>query len=165
PTKVSAGGGRYRYRDDQETPDIHAVSYDFAGDKTITWEGLSCNQPGAGGNGFGATFYGEKGSMTVGSADYLIKDHQGEILEQSSGNKGDNEHIENLLEAIRQGKPLSLNAEIETGFKSTLLSHLGNIAYRTGHCLQCDEKGHIKDNVDAQALWKRIYEPGWEPQI
>ena len=165
PTTVTAAGGRYRYDDDQETPDTHSVAYQFGSDKTITWEGLSCNQPGAGGNGFGATFYGENGSMTVGSTDYLIKDNQGEIIEQHSGDLGGNEHVENLLNAIRQDKPLSLNAEIETGFKSVLLSHLGNIAYRTGHSLQCDDKGHIMDDVEAQALWKREYEPGWEPTI
>lgn len=165
PKKVTAAGDRYRYDDDQETPDTHVVTYDFDANKAITWEGLSCNQPGAGGNGFGATFYGENGSMTLGTQDYQILDNQGNIIEQYSGNKGDNEHVVNFFNAIREDKPLSLNAEIETGFKSVLLCHLGNIAYRTGHSLQCDEKGHIVDNAAAQALWKREYEPGWEPAL
>ena len=41
-------GGRYRFEDDQETPDTHVVSFEFDGRKTITWEGLSCNQLPAG---------------------------------------------------------------------------------------------------------------------
>jgi predicted dehydrogenase len=40
PTRVTSGGGKYRWDDDQETPDTHTVSFDF-GDKTIFWEGLS----------------------------------------------------------------------------------------------------------------------------
>ena len=43
PTRVTSSGGRYRFEDDQETPDTHIVSFDFDGRKTITWEGLSCN--------------------------------------------------------------------------------------------------------------------------
>jgi predicted dehydrogenase len=165
PSRVTAAGGRYRYADDQETPDTHSVSYDFGGAKTITWEGLSCNQPGAGGNGFGATFYGEKGSLTLGSTNYSLKDEQGQVVEEKSGDLGGNEHVDNFLNAIRENKPESLNAEIETGYKSTLMSHLGNIAYRTGDTLLCDESGHIVGNPSATALWKRDYEPGWEPKI
>jgi predicted dehydrogenase len=42
PTRVSAGGGKYRWDDDQ-TLDTHLVAYDFgdkqADGKTILWEG------------------------------------------------------------------------------------------------------------------------------
>ena len=41
---VSSAGGRYRYQDDQETPDTHLVTFNFADRKAITWEGLSCNR-------------------------------------------------------------------------------------------------------------------------
>jgi len=72
----------------------------------------------------------------------------------------------NFLEAIRGDKPLSLNAEIAEGYKSTLLCHLGNMAYRTGHALKCDAKsGKVLDDPDAMALWQRAYEPGWEPKV
>ena len=33
PMRVTAGGGKYRHDDDQETPDTHLVTYDFPGDK------------------------------------------------------------------------------------------------------------------------------------
>jgi hypothetical protein len=45
PTRVTSGGGKYRYNDDQETPDTHAVTYEF-GDKAITWEGRSWHKRG-----------------------------------------------------------------------------------------------------------------------
>ncbi len=165
PVRVTAAGGRYRHDDDQETPDTHAVSYDFPDGKTITWEGLSCNQPGAGGNNFGATFYGEKGSLVLGSAAYALRDQDGNVLEEADGNVGDHEHAENFLDAIRQDSPQVLRSEIEGGYKSTLLSLLGNIAYRTGDTLHCDKQGRIQDNEAAQALWQREYEPGWEPTV
>ena len=58
------------------------------------------------------------------------------------------------------------NADIEEGHKSTLLCHLGNIAYRTGHTLNIDLKsGHIIGDKDAEALWSREYRPGWEPKV
>ena len=165
PTKVTAAGGRYRYKDDQETPDTHAVTYEFGDDMTVTWEGLSCNQPGSGGNNFGATFYGEGGSLTVGSTNYSIRDNQGKVLEEKKGDLGGKEHVDNFLNAIREETPMSLNAEIERGYKSTLLSHLGNIAYRTGHTLECDAAGHIKNDPEAAALWQRAYEAGWAPKV
>ena len=50
--------------------------------------------------------------------------------------------------------------------RSTLLCHLGNIAYRTGSTLHTDPaNGHIIDNPDAQALWSRDYADGWEPKV
>src|SRR5204862_5490320 len=33
PIRVTSQGGRYRYEDDQETPDTHLVSYEFEGRK------------------------------------------------------------------------------------------------------------------------------------
>ena len=49
-----------------------------------------------------------------------------------------------------------LNSEIEEGHKSTLLCHLGNIAYRVGRVLRCDSKtGAIQSDKEASALWSR----------
>ena len=81
------------------------------------------------------------------------------------GDVGGVDHVVNLLNAIRTNTPESLNCQIETGYKSTLLAHLGNIAHRTGRVLRCDDAGHILDDTEAQALWQRDYEPGWEPTV
>jgi hypothetical protein len=47
-----------------------------------------------------------------------------------------------------------------------MLCHLGNIAHRTGHTLNCDpSNGRIQDDKVAMKLWAREYEPGWEPKV
>jgi predicted dehydrogenase len=164
PVHVTSAGGRFRYQDDQETPDTHTVAFDFEGEKQISWQGLSCNKHGG---GF-VTFYGENGALELQSngAHTIFGPRDKEVEQVSSTSLGDIEHIVNFLEAIRHEQPLSLNAEIEKGHKSTLLCHLGNIAHRCGRSLTCDKtNGRIVGDEDAMQLWKREYAPGWEPQV
>ncbi len=164
PIRVTSAGGRYHYEDDQETPDTHTVCFEFDGRKMISWEGKSCNQYGS---GF-ITFYGDGGTMELDSiGTHRIYDKKGkQVSATTSSTQGDMEHIENLLTAIRNDKPLELNAEIAIGHKSTLLCHLGNISHRTGRALKCDsQNGRILDDAEAMKLWQRDYEKGWDPIV
>jgi predicted dehydrogenase len=162
PIHVSSSGGRYRFADDQETPDTHVVSYDF-GDKTITWEGLSCNHM-PDNRVADVVFHGEKGSLAIHGGGYTVHDPKGKQVRKVAGPGDDVPHIANFLDAVRNGG--RLNSEIEEGHKSTLLCHLGNIAHRTGRALRCDPKnGHIIGDQPAMALWSREYEKGWEPRV
>jgi predicted dehydrogenase len=164
PLRVTSSGGRYRYDDDQQTPDTHTVCFEFDGACQISWQGLSCNKHRA---GF-VTFYGEQGTLELQSngAHTIFDRNDKQVAEVSSPSLGDTEHIVNFLDAIRNGEPMRLNAEIATGHKSTLLCHLGNIAHRTGATLDCDaQNGHIIGNGEALELWRREYERGWEPVV
>ncbi len=168
PTRVVSSGGRYRYEDDQETPDTHQVAFEFDGKKTITWEGLSCNVvPGI--QRADVIFYGEKGTLYLkGDGAYSVYDQdqkgKGKEIEKSPGSAGDGPHLANFLDAIR-GK-VKLNSEIEEGHKSTLLCHLGNIAHRTGRAIRCNPKdGKILEDKEAMAFWKREYNKEWEPVV
>ena len=159
PTRVTSGGGKYRHDDDQETPDTHSVTFDFAG-KSLVWEGRSWHPRGFEGSQFGIAFYGEKGTMVIDGGGYKVFDFKGAELDKGSGPAGDTEHLQNFLDCKRP------NAEIEEGHKSTLLCHLGNIAWRTSHTLRIDPtNGHILGDAEAQALWGREYRPGWEPKV
>ena len=164
PRRVTAGGGKYFFDDDQETPDTHVVTYDF-GDKAITWEGRNWHRHGFEGSTFGIAFYGDKGSLVLDGNSYKVFDPAGkQIAVQSKGFDGHDPHLKNFLECVRVGQ--RPNADIEEGHKSTLLCHLGNIAYRTGHALNLDPaNGQIKDDPAAEALWSREYRPGWEPKV
>ena len=165
PVRVTSSGGRYRYDDDQETPDTHSVGFEFADKRLITWEGLSCNTA-PGGSSFDMIFYGEKGSLVLKDGGYTVHDPKGKEIQKGTPPKdnGMNAHVANWLAAIRG--EAQLNSEIEEGHKSTLLCHLGNIAHRTGRALKCDPKdGKILDDAEAMKLWAREYQPGWEPKV
>ncbi|MDA1274865.1 MAG: Gfo/Idh/MocA family oxidoreductase [Verrucomicrobia bacterium] len=163
PTRVTCGGGRYYYKDDQETPDTYVTTYDF-GDKAATWESHSCHPRGFEGAGFGINFHGEKGSIVIAGNDVTIYDQKGTSLETLPGRGGDAVHFANFLQCIREGgRP---NSDIEEGQKSTLLCHLGNIAYRTGRTINLDPKARtIVGGDDGARFWTRDYRPGWQPRV
>ena len=164
PIHVSSSGGKYRWDDDQETPDTHVVAFDFPDRKAITWEGLSWSPLGPMDDGFGVTFHGDKGSMAILGDGYKVYDLSNKETESKGGGGGDGVHIANFLDCIRNAK--RPNADIEEAHKSTLLCHLGNIAHRTGRALKTDPKnGRILDDVEAMKLWGREYQPGWEPVV
>jgi predicted dehydrogenase len=163
PRKVTAGGGRYHFHDDQQTPDTLSVTYNF-GDKAIFWEGRSCNPVGFEDMGFGIEFYGDKATLIVDGGGYRINDLKGKLLHKQTGVANNEVHIQNFIDCIRSGQ--RPNADIEIGFKSTLLCHLGNIAYRTGGVVNCDPAtGQILGHPAARALWGRTYEPQWKPKV
>jgi predicted dehydrogenase len=162
PVRVTSSGGRYRFDDDQETPDTHVVSYEFEGRKQITWEGLSCSrQPN---RPYHTLFHGEQGRMALSDNSYTIYDPAGKQTRQEKVDVPESAHFANLLASIRNGT--RLNSEIEEGHKSTLLCHLGNIAHRTGRALRCSSRdGTIQQDKDAMAMWTREYQKGFEPRV
>ena len=107
-------------------------------------------------------FHGEKGSLQIEGAGYAIHDLAGKEIARGEGEAGDASHLQNFIAAIRGDA--KLNAEIEEGFKSALLCHLGNIAWRTGSEVHFDPKGQqILGNPAAAALWTCEYRKRWEP--
>jgi predicted dehydrogenase len=168
PRRISCGGNRYFFQDDWETPDTMVATYDF-GDKGITWEGQSCAPRGFEGAGFGVTFFGDKGALVMAGNDCRIYDLNNKETRAIAGKQPDlfsfdTIHFANFVDAIREGKALA--AEIEEGQKSTLMCHLGNIAWRTGHTVNFDPKSNrIVGDKAAAALWSRTYRRGWEPKV
>jgi len=168
PRRITCGGNRYFFQDDWETPDTMVASYDF-GDKGIAWEGQSCAPRGFEGAGFGVTFFGDKGALVMAGNDCKIYDLNNKETRTIAGQQPDlfsfdTIHFANFVDAIREGKALA--AEIEEGQKSTLMCHLGNIAWRTGHTIDFDLKSNrIVGDKAATALWSRPYRRGWEPKV
>lgn len=162
PIRVTSSGGRYRFADDQETPDTHTVCVEFEGGRQLVWEGLSCNKHDM---PF-VEFIGEQGTLRIEeSGTYTVWDINEKQTEKVDHKMSDTLHASNFIEAIRHETPLSLNSEILEGHKSTLMCHLGNISHRTGRTLQCDPtNGHILNDEAAMALWKREYSKEWTPK-
>ncbi|MBT3385532.1 MAG: Gfo/Idh/MocA family oxidoreductase [Prolixibacteraceae bacterium] len=178
PVKVSSNGGRFRYKDDWETPDTQVINLDFEEGISMTWEGRSCNGKHIEGSSVGVEFYGEDGSILIsGGNEYKIFDLKNNIVKEVKASKEidprdaanpashlDALHIRNLFNNILKGE--KLKADIDSGHKSTLLVQLGNIAQRVGHSLEINPKnGHIVDDKKAQKLWSREYEKGWEMKL
>lgn len=162
PIRVTCGGGRYHFDDDQETPDTTVATADF-GSKLLIWDGSSCH-PRNNENLPFVAWYGSNGSMAIYGNGYRIFDPKGKQTSEGTGLGGDKSHIENFLKSIRgDAKP---NSEIAVGQTSTLLCHLSNIAYRTGHTIQFDPVARkIVGDKAAEKLWGREYRKGWEPKV
>lgn len=178
PTLVGSVGGRYRYQDDWQTPDTQLITYQFGDKAAGSWEGRSCNNSPVDGDGVGVAFYGETGTLYLnGGNEYKIKDLGGKLIKEvkselkfETGNllnpseQLDAFHFENWFNAIRKGE--KLHSDINEACISTQLVQLGNIAQRVGHSLKIEPvSGRILDDPQANALWGREYEPGWEIEL
>jgi len=76
----------------------------------------------------------------------------------------DSMHVADFLDAIRNHR--LPNCDVELGHKSIVAMQLGNISWRVGRDLTIDPtNGHIIGDKEAQKLWGREYEKGWEPKI
>jgi predicted dehydrogenase len=175
-TRVVSTGGRYQFDDDWEFTDTQEVTFEFAGGKTIIWQGQSCNGLPTFGRSRGVAVLGTAGSVVVDRDGYVVYDPKGQVIRQVAAAKpsdplnvvADDEatgtHIANFIDAVRTGAPL--HQPISEGAKSVLLCHLGNIAQSTGRALRTDPaSGRIVDDADAMKLWQREYAPGWMPVV
>jgi predicted dehydrogenase len=166
PRRVTAGGGRLFGSDDWETPDTSTVTFEFDG-KAVVWEGQSCAPRGFENSSFGCSFYAENGVLVATSANAVFYDLNNKVLREINGKQKDlfafdAVHFANHADAIRTGK--SLRAEIEEGQKSTMLCHLGNIAWRSGETVRFDpDQRRLLDGKEARRFWSREYRYGWEP--
>lgn len=174
-TRVVSTGGRYQFEDDWEFPDSQEVSFEFAGGKTIIWQGQSCNGLPTFGRSRGVAVLGTGGSVVVDRDGYVVYDQKGQVIREVAAAKpsdalnvvADDEatgtHIANFIDAVRTGA--ALHQPIDEGAKSVLLCHLGNIAQNTGRALHIDASGHIQGDADAMKQWQREYAPGWMPVV
>jgi len=174
--KAYSSGGRYQFKDDWQTPDTQIASFDFEGDKSILWEGRSCNNRKINEMGSGVSFHGENGTLELLDNSYKIYDNSNKLVksaeptsntvvdQRGAGFDMDIAHFTNFTNAITKGEQqISPYQEI---VKSVMLCHLGNISYRTGRALEIDQSsGRILNDKAAMKLWGREYEKGWEPKL
>ncbi len=152
PLRVTSGGGKYIFDDDRQTPDTQIVTYEFP-QNAIVWEHRMWSKHGQEGNGFGIAFYGDKGTLIIGSDGWRVEDGE---KAGGEGRDPQNAHVANFLDCIKTRK--APNAEIEIGHKSTRLCHLGNIAQRVGRKLTFDASSEsFPGDNEANALLSREY--------
>ena len=177
PAKVSSTGGRYHFDDDWEFYDTQTIGWEFEGKKSLIWECRSCNGRPIEKRGRGSIIYGDGGTLIVDRNGYELFDNKNVLIKKTTagevnatmditggGGSLTGDHIANFVDAIRLDT--KQNSPIAEGHKSVLLCHLGNIAQKMGRSLDIDPRsGRILHDPEADKLWGREYEPGWEPSL
>jgi predicted dehydrogenase len=161
PTRISAGGGKLYYDDDQQTPDTHVAVFDFP-HTTLVWEHRIWSRTGFDGQSFSVALYGERGTLICDGRGWHIVDG----LQNATGSAAEMEraHLRNFIDCIQQSR--RPNADIEEGHKSTRLCHLGNIALRTGRTLRFDAANETCiGDTDANTLLRRTYRKPFTAQV
>ena len=154
------------------------ITWDFGGEKSISWEGRSCNGFPSEGLSRGALIYGTEGSALLEGNNYTVFDTKNRKVKSTSekaegdptntqsanGVRLDRLHVKNFIDSIASGA--ALTSPIEEGHRSVTMLHLGNISQRVGRTLVCNAAdGHVLNDDGAMKLWQRDYEPGWAPAI
>jgi predicted dehydrogenase len=169
PPKVVSTGGKFIYKDDQETPNTQLAVFEY-GDKQIVFEvrGLLTGEEGGiqwrGGNVIGNLFFGSDGWMAVDANGFQV--YKGEKNEKIMDEKpkeriwDTSTHMSNFLAAVRTRDPKTLTASVEIGVNAANLCHLANISYRLGRKLTFDPKNWtFPGDAEANALATRQYRP------
>lgn len=176
PLRTEVEAAKRHFLDDGwEMYDTMEVTFRFAGDKIIQWDGKSRNGFDTYGGGRGTIIYGSNGAVWVDREKYVWTDRSGKVVREYNsaseeagtalGGGGDmsTAHVLNFFDGIR-GKA-KLNAPIDDANISMSMVHYSNIASRTGRNFDIDDKtGRIYDR-EAMKFWGREYAPGWEITI
>ena len=162
PRRVSGMGAKYFFDDDQQTPDSMNLTFDF-GDKAVLWEMRIWNPYMLEGIENGVAVYGTDGMMHIGKLErewgYRIFDRKGKHVEEVQ-DKAPDTHLANFVGCVISRK--RPNCDIEEGYNSAVLCHLGNICARTGRNIGYDAKTEtIPGDPEAQAMTRRQYRQHW----
>lgn len=137
PRSTSASGGKYYFDDAQEWPDTMLVTYDYPG-RLLTYEMRVWAPYPLEGEAEGAAIFGDKGYLIIGGRSWRHFGPKGVLIKEGTrGGDADKAHVRNFLDCMRsRAKP---NADLDTvGRPSSLLCHMGNIAWRIGRTVKFD---------------------------
>jgi predicted dehydrogenase len=81
PHTVSSTGGRYQFKDDWQFYDTLITSFGYP-DKTISWEGRSCQGMKDFGRDRGSAIFGTKGTVVIDRDGYDVFDWKGKQIDQ-----------------------------------------------------------------------------------
>lgn len=180
PKKISSSGGILVEKDSKaDIPDTQVATFDY-GDMQVVWTNRTYGENPDPKYAWGATIYGEKGTLRfglnsydftpVGSGEPIHQDCLYE-LEQFPEDKTEKDlekhvapairrHMKNFLECIEtRSRPVS---DIEQGEISSASCILGNVAMQVGRTLSwAAEKGRVHHDDEANKLLRRHYRAPW----
>jgi predicted dehydrogenase len=159
PTKISCCGGFYAWDSDQEVPNFQVATFEYDDGTIMELEVRSLFTPG---EEDGLLFLGTKGYAQLGDDSFktfigpkkepglnlTMKDLDPDPGREEMEKNRIEFHFVNFLDCVRSRRWQDLNAEVEGGHLSTAITHLGNIAYKTGRKLIFDGKTEkfVNDN-------------------
>lgn len=168
PAVITAAGGRYLYHNGAEFPDTQQVCFEYPADRDTDKTRMliyeqrlwSTNYPHDCDSG--AEFYGTAGQMFLsrrGKIEVLSDGNEPRPVDVPLEPQNTEDHVADLLEAIRSGRQPNAGAEI--GHLTTSLCHLGNIANRLGRTLRFDpQHERFLDDHEADGMLQRSYREG-----
>ncbi|MBC8327993.1 MAG: Gfo/Idh/MocA family oxidoreductase [Planctomycetes bacterium] len=129
PERVVSLGGRLGYDDDGNTPNTQIALLDY-GAEQVVFEVRGLETKAFRGASVGVVFIGEGGYLVSASYEKVqAYDVDGKLIREF---KGEADHYQNFLDAVKADDPSLLNAPIREGHLSAAMGHLGNISYRLG---------------------------------
>lgn len=157
PTEVQCTADKLVFAGDiQETPDTQYVTFKFPDDqKMLVYEQRLWSPYYQEDHENGAAFYGTDGYIVVGRKGWKLVEKRNQVAIDKKVQFSDVPHLKNFVAAIKDGG--KLNCDIEEGYKSTLLAHLGNLSYRVGRPLKFEpQTQQCTGDEDANRLLKRM---------
>jgi predicted dehydrogenase len=160
PVKIQSMGGIYGIDPDecsQETPNTQTSVFEYADGKLLEFEtrGRYTNGEAETSVKIGNLFYGTEGWMEINGSNwkaYKGRDKEpfaGSGMDVSAAIGGDTSfrtapdskgHFGNFIDGLRSQNRFDLNCDIETGFMSTALPLIANIAMKVGTTLRFDDE-------------------------
>jgi predicted dehydrogenase len=180
PKRISSSGGILILKAGKANiPDTQTATFDYENLK-IVWQHRNWGQPPDPKYAWGATFYGDKGTLkaSVYSYDFKPLDNSEPVhrdvtyeLDQYPQDKTEQRLERHVAPAIRRhmldflaaidsrGKPVS---DIEEGYISAASCILANLALKTGRTLAWDPEAHqVRNDDEANRLLRRPYRQPW----
>ncbi|MFI4860877.1 MAG: Gfo/Idh/MocA family protein [Phycisphaerales bacterium JB063] len=141
PTNVQCFGGRFKWNDAGETPNVQVAMFDYAGVPCVH---ETCDIPyphpdnadrnvayDKDGVTVGVMITCEEGEFRGGRGGGVVVDRGGDVIKRYRGGSGDR-HVRNFIDAMRANVPSMLTSEVGTAAVSAGMAHVSNIAWRVG---------------------------------
>jgi len=160
---VSAHGAKCYFDDIQEWPDNYMATYDFGGGRLLTYEMRIWSPYPLHGETEGAAAYGDEGYVVIGNDHWRAYGPKNTLLRDEKGTyDNDVAHVDDFLTCMHtRERP---NADLETvGHYSSMLCHIGNVAWRAGQTLHFDqERFCFGEEGGNQYLTRPEYRKPWQ---
>ena len=166
PNSVIAAGNRFAWDDNGQTPNMHFALFDYNGLKVVV-DIRNLPDPQRRGGNTGAVYLKSRGgnhiqcenaSVCISRGGGGAYDLNGKCIKKYAGDGGGG-HVRNFIEAVRNGRPDDLNADIELGHLSTAMCHQANIGFRVGTQASVEQvRKSMSEHEDAANTLKDMLE-------